>query len=416
MNALISGQAAVAVLFDGEAMYRLHLDEPDTLVPCAEGDLPRLFADVDDLAQIEVAGRDTALEELERLWEQDRGMHLVLILLDGGAEPETRRLAAECLDESLTVDTVSDFLADRMYAKPLPELADAEGACRHARDAGAARAEEFVEQLDVHQPYIFDRCTAWKSLPTNLFESTEARRAFEDALIDRGYFRRGALAGDNPSAVDAVLVDALADRALRRLPNFRNVLMAWRESCVLVQPRSAPEVAREVDHEHDADGSQPADNLLQHAVFERVERQKDAIELLLKRGKGNQAHRYTEQLIAFQLGNSSPQQLAMTLCDLAQRAKKIGLAEEQLAFANRAVELAPADPQTHTHRADAYKSLGCLDEALAAYDEAKAKFENEPVAYNGRAEVLKDLGRLDDALAAYDEAKTKFENEPYAYT
>ena len=178
MDALISGQAEVAVLIEPDSMRRFHVDDPETLVPCARSDVPYMFANVDDLVRLSATTHDAARRELERLWQQDRGMHLLLILLDREEEQDTRREAAECLEDLLGIEAVETFLGDRLYARPLPAQGDPAAACRLARAANAGRVVRFVEDLDSNQPYVLDRRTAWDSLPQRLFACVDHCAAF----------------------------------------------------------------------------------------------------------------------------------------------------------------------------------------------------------------------------------------------
>jgi len=419
VDALISGQAEVAVLIEPDSMRRFHVDDPETLVPCARSDVPYLFANVDDVVRLSATTHDAARRELERLWQQDRGMHLLLILLDREEEQDTRREAAECLEDLLgieAVEAVETFLGDRLYARPLPAQGDPAAACRLARAANAGRVVRFVEDLDSNQPYVLDRRTAWDSLPQGLFACAADKRAFDDLLIARGYFRRAALAGEDRSRVDAVWVELLADRALARLPDHRRVLLAWKENLVLVRATQRREVQPEPSGDPSAESRRPKKVRPGHEILDRIERQKKAIEALLTRGKRSQALRFAAQLVKYQEKNSTPEQIAKTLCDLARRAAQCGCPEEQLSFASQAVEWAPFDPQTHNHYAEALVSLGRSEEALRAYDETMERFPDNVVARNGRAEVLKALGRSEEALRAYDETMERFPDNVVART
>src|SRR5207253_11340191 len=90
MKAWISGQAAVAVLADGENLFSVDLDRPEVLVPRQAGDIPHLFADAGDVVEREVASRGQAVEELERSWRKDSAIRLALIFRDAAAGPGPR--------------------------------------------------------------------------------------------------------------------------------------------------------------------------------------------------------------------------------------------------------------------------------------------------------------------------------------
>ena len=160
------------------------------------------------------------------------------------------------------------------------------------------------------------------------------------------------------------------------------------------------------------------------------------------------ARRYTNDLVASQLGNGGPEYAAKSLCRLAQEAKRVGLHSIQLEWAQRAVDVCSDDAWSHGQAADALIQFGRLDEAHLELNlaesygdslfaatgrarilrnqnrlpEALSEFwrivHNYPeypdvvFAWRGIAETLRDMWRLDEAWATYKEARLKFPDEP----
>ena len=189
MKAIISGQAAVAVFFDGEKMWSVNLDNLDKKIRCSESDLRFLFAGVTDLVELEDVTEEEALKELEQAWKKDRAMHLILILLDNEEAEETRQLAAECLEEFLPDSEVEEFVFNRMYAAPLPNEADLPGAMRYAEEVQGTYLHQLLNQLKSDQSEITHLCNAWNALPIKLFGSLEDVDTFKQAAIRAGAFR-----------------------------------------------------------------------------------------------------------------------------------------------------------------------------------------------------------------------------------
>src|SRR5579859_3295338 len=97
----------------------------------------------------------------------------------------------------------------------------------------------------------------------------------------------------------------------------------------------------------------------------------------------------------------------MSLCALAQHAKRYGHYSLQLEWVIQATQLAPDDGWAHGQAGDAFMSVFRLDEARQEYERARQNGEAF-FAATGLARVLRVSGRLDDALAAFQKAKAEF--------
>jgi hypothetical protein len=154
MNALVSGQAGVVVLSDGDQLHSFTIDNPNELIPRRESDLRFLFGGATDVIELHETDSLQSHALLVRLWKQDRALHLALILLDPSAESPTRLSAASCLDEFLDVMEVEVFLANLLFAAPLPTDSDLPGAFSCANEAASARLISFLDRLQSLQPQV----------------------------------------------------------------------------------------------------------------------------------------------------------------------------------------------------------------------------------------------------------------------
>lgn len=217
MKAWVSGQAAVAVLVEGETISSFELDSPNLLVPRQAGDLSHLFADATDVVELAETTREQVVAELELSWRKDRALHLLLLLLDGTAEAPTRRLAAECLEGFLAEPGVADFVSNPLYAAPLPPTADLPGARVQAEAVSGERVRAFLDELEKHQAAIRRCREAWDSFPPELVEGGDTKRAFELLAVSTGAFRRSAHAGGTGVPTEADLFQRLVEPGLDRL-------------------------------------------------------------------------------------------------------------------------------------------------------------------------------------------------------
>ncbi len=79
----------------------------------------------------------------------------------------------------------------------------------------------------------------------------------------------------------------------------------------------------------------------------------------------------------------------------------LGLKEEALAFCEKALALAPTNPQAMTHLGIAREALGQTEAALAAYDDALRPEPGFAAALQNRSALLGTLGRRDEARSAW---------------
>ena len=227
MNAVISGRAGMALLIDGESLMSLDVDDLETLVPRSPYDLRFLLADVTDLVTLENTDRDQVAERLDLEHDIACALDMTLIALDPDTSMELRAEAAEALDELLADPRVIERLEFTMYAKPLPEAADLIGAL-FCIDGKTEAARSFLERLERSQTAIAAVREAWNALPDHLFGDEPAAKAlFHDAAYREGLFRLLASSYGDQAKVSASLIEALQNRSISGLRNYRQVFQTW---------------------------------------------------------------------------------------------------------------------------------------------------------------------------------------------
>ena len=151
MKAFLSGQADLAAVFDGNTIYAFSSETPEELLPCQPWEVSRLFGSVTDLVELRNTTHAEVAATLEQAWQKDRAYNLALILLDKLAETETRRLAAECLEEMFLVGDIVNFVGNILFACSLPAEADLVGAVRFAKVYSTSRLLDFLHELGQRQ-------------------------------------------------------------------------------------------------------------------------------------------------------------------------------------------------------------------------------------------------------------------------
>jgi len=444
MNALVSGQAGIAILVRGDTLSVVQADSPETEREFPHSALGYLLAGAADVVSVQAVSREELVGRLGLAWRSDRAMQMVLLLLDGAEDCETRHLASGCLDQLLREPEVCIHVTNRLYAAPLPETADLNSSLAAARLSETVTA--LLKDLGTAQPEIARLREAWDNVPVQRFEGDSARDVFEQTLVASGAFKAFVMAGGDAARFGLARLEFQA--SLKALPNSRRVFESWLKN---LQPAGFQRDARVLERTPATEAFFEAEReprlretLSGREAFENVTKQKEAIVALMRKGDWTNVRRYTEQLKEGQLRGGDPAYAAKSLCDLAQRAKEVCNCSMQLELAQMAIDTAPEDGWAHGQVADALFCLGRLDEAaehferagrlghecfaatgrarilrgqvrlddaLAAYEDTIAKFPEDLIPRGGRAEVLRDMWRLEDALEAYKEAIAQFPGE-----
>ena len=316
-------------------------------------------------------------------------------------------MAAECLEEFFAESEVFDFVRNRLYVAPLPQNVDFIGAVLQAEEARASHLVEFLHDLDLHQSDIHHCRETWEALPNELFGDSVAKQQFGYAAVTAGLFR--SLAQVSSDEADQVLFEYLRDPQLRQIQNSRKILMDWLQPFRETQRTVVQPVESEDDHERFSEGGEVVSQKSKrsHRVHESIKKQKETIKNLLSEGAFDRAFRYVNSLVRYQSDRSELNELAKSLCDLAQHAKSLGAHEIQLQLSQQAVETLPSDGWSQAQLGDAYRCLNQYEDALKAYNLA-ANYGQLDVAGTGRAEILKELGHLEEARVAYEETVQAF--------
>jgi chromosomal replication initiator protein len=242
VNAVISGQAGVAVLVDGARLATLHVGSAEPRDRRSEE--VRLL--VGDAADLEFA-EDVELQEVTRRLDlaSDRcdALHLALLLLDGTLTADTRRTAAGELDELLPAHGAAEYVEGVLFARPLPHEADLAGA--HAASSHRTRyVTALLRRLESLQPAITEVWQAWEAIPPDVFETDRSRASAQKVCVVRGLFRDLVERRAAGESTGAFRLSCLLDPSFQALRNHRAILEQWLSG--LPQEMPGPELRTEV--------------------------------------------------------------------------------------------------------------------------------------------------------------------------
>ena len=130
MNAVISGRAGVALLVEGNTLRSIHVHDPDVLVVRRLEDYHLLFGHDADPEFFQNIPLQEAQQQLCAAVDREEALDLALILFDHDLSDETRNEAARELNDLLRQPEIVEFVERILFAKPLPQSADHDGAKR----------------------------------------------------------------------------------------------------------------------------------------------------------------------------------------------------------------------------------------------------------------------------------------------
>jgi CheY-like chemotaxis protein len=226
VRALISGQAGIAVLIEGEEYASMEVRSLDP-VPRTGQDVAHLLRDANDLLELEGISKEEAAHELDIAWRRDRSLHLALIALDGQAHRENRESAAKCLADLLRGSSVTDFLRNRFYAAPLPAPADLPGALKLAESSGSADFAKVLRAVSADQESIRHAREAWDAVRPDLFGGPAEKERFGFAAVQSGAFRLLAL--DNPDEAQARFLEFIRNHRLEAKWDVHRLFKRWQK-------------------------------------------------------------------------------------------------------------------------------------------------------------------------------------------
>jgi Flp pilus assembly protein TadD, contains TPR repeats len=403
ITAYISGQAHRALALDGEHLLLLDRGQWSSFAhsSASTSDFLRSYFDVE---AVDCRDYDAVAEIAEEHFRRDQALQLILVLLEPGIDIAARREIAECASELLTSDSTSQFVANRLYSAPLPELSDIAGALRVATNGPTHVAHLFLSALAEDQERIRYWHLRWLEIARELFSSGDERHAFYNDLVVSGAFH---LVVTSSEKRDSSLFQLLAHSRFRGQSRAREVL--WRWLAPTRDTNSPSHFGFDTDSVHRDRTDLRRDRFTPSRVeiFQSVSKQKDDIKELIRLNRNALVLQNVDRLVSWQRAQSERSQLAMTLCDLAQYAKRVGDDYMQRMLARRAVAEVPEDAWSHAQLADAFRQFSDYSNALTEYQEA-ARLGDSRVALLGQAEIFKDLGNFDQALALVTQAHNEY--------
>lgn len=258
MKAVISFQAGVALVEDSEGVQVLSVDGAP-LAPTVRA-AQHLLMSATDLMEQDVESVASLQQRLEIGFACDRGLQMLLILIDAEEHLETRELAGECCEERLQSELVQDYVANRLHQQPLPEDTDLRGALELVQKHGWRLTLTLLNELDASQPMLQKLFEALEKIPDQIVEEAgwPTREYAQRQLADTGVLRKLCRSGRAGGGVAArnLLGESSDDSA-----GFQTFLTTWIGIVEELFADGGKVVAREVRPWHDVAACVPTNTL-----------------------------------------------------------------------------------------------------------------------------------------------------------
>jgi|GEM_PF-6042422 len=404
MQTLISGQAGLAIIIEGNHANILHIDAIDKPIPCPIPYINSVLQGATDVQRLNSNDLKTIKATLELSWKSDRALFFFLILLSPDENPRNYELALESLNELLNDKKVCDFIMNQMFTAPLPDQNRIENALSDVENFPLLL--EMFEELMQYQDLISEIALEWESLPISLFVDKNNKEATKYQMGKNGIQRKMAYAIQNNSFNDFQLVYYTICTPVKK---NREILQKWAYN---LKPKNEKNKLDNVPLQKENDflyqrTESGKKNQRIHDKFVRIKKQIKEIRDLLLANNIDLAKKYVNELVNLQETRGDHKYAAKSLCDIANGASDIANYSLQLEWTKQAVELAPNDGWAHGQLAESYLKLKKYEYAETHYKLA-VQYGNRAYGLSGSARILQKSGELDKALEQYNNIIEEF--------
>lgn len=232
MRVILSGQACVALLIDGNTVNSIHYERMSQLVPRQLEELSLLFSGTTDLEYFDdVNSVDQVRDKLADAVDTTEALNLVMYLCDDALSPDTMQSAARELEELIVYPEIVEVLENVLFAANLPEsAASLESALTACAVSSSPYSMAFFARLLDHQPAIQKICYTWSLIPAEEFNQS-TREYAQAVCVQHGLFRELVQEfHQTRSVVYAASQSASNPGLLEVLPNVAGVLNSWSQA------------------------------------------------------------------------------------------------------------------------------------------------------------------------------------------
>lgn len=411
MDVFISGAAGRAVFVKGTEVFYVNLDRPTEKSQIGDGRLVgaavcRALAESPDMRRLSRESEQEGMLALLAESNKDSALRIFEIALDFEDDPDFALDATAELERLIGDEETYSFLCNYVFAVPYDQPLDKTK--RPSQAAAYPRSFHLIGQVIDAQSAIARVREAWSKILVGRFATLQEAAAVENTVVEAGGFKRLCDLLIGQTTLDPVVFDLHV--ATSRVRGHRELISAWLDALGIHADSRKTNVTYNLGAVARADEAFEEPRSKSSALageaegvkFQRVTEQKAAIIQRLERDDVANAQRFTQELIADQIGAGDPEFAAKTLCSLAQEAKHLGYVSLQLEWTLKATEVYADDPWPFAQAGDAFLSLYRYDEASEYFDLALARGDYH-YGRMGKARIAMLTGRPEEALQAFEQ-------------
>lgn len=412
MISYISGEASRAVFVEKGKYYGISLDSREDVLQILPAQLHAFLMHSADVEVEECESRELVVQTLEMHWARDRSHRMVLMAFDSTEDIDLRRRAAKIAESRLRDMRCLNFTRNILYSRPMPALMDCFEIEEFLSRTDVPLLEELFQGLVYHQDRIIGCSDAWDEIAPEVFAGPRERAEFRARVVKSGVFYDLSMSEGEDRVLNNCLFTILADSVVgAQNAKARAIVSSWVKKYRVNPKKSYPSFSELGERELWRD--EPQQRVPGYIMFERVKKQRAAIERELLSTNFDRADRLIDELVASQRVESSAEHLAKSLCALSMFCKDLGDRERYRSLAERAVVEAPFDAWAHIQLGNSRLAVFRYRDALSSFENA-AIYGDERSAMIGKAEALKYLGSSDDAIKILDECILKYPGDMVA--
>ncbi|MEH0293957.1 hypothetical protein V6R98_17320 [Agrobacterium sp. CCNWLW71] len=405
INALVSGSAARAVFIQGPKVQYIDAENPAVFKQTTLSAIPRLFEGAHDIVRMKIRKYTECFDVLLDAYRKDRALRMLQIVLEDD-DLEDFEEATGLLEKMLADGKVADHVRNVAHAVPYPNFPR----IGPSKFEQAPLTQKLYADLQGHQSAILSVREAFDGMK---FSSEDLKCAYEKNAIAAGIFARMVDLATGQATTSDVTFECI--RAFGSLPDVREISTRWVTRVGGKADRKLPKLKLS-EPEAEDDGFLLDDDTRfiadRRAQFEAVSAQIKSIVERLDSRDVDVARRYADQLVDWQLQNSSSEYAVKSLSNLATEARHRKLHDIELEWGERARDVRPGDAWARALLGDTYLSMYRLNDAEEEF-KAASSFGEEAYGRIGLARVAKQSGDLDRALTLFTEAKRHSNHSDY---
>lgn len=365
-----------------------------------------------DSQWVQASSTDEAITRLSEASQKCQSLDFTLILFDGGLSCETRKAAAEELDDLLAIEANRNYVLDIVLSKPLHKLADCSGAISVANTC--SRAKEFVQEIVNAQAQASRLFNAWLTLRSHSLVRVEQLDEINVALINYGIYRRLAIDGKTQADVEALAGSLVTQQGLTRVCNARILrdFISEYKSTLLPGSRSGTNVAACVSEGDDNEGRSNQGSRIAARVgsaddlAEWASRQVDAAAEHFRNERDDLGRRFWKELVDAQTRDGGTHRhVVKSLCNLSNQCSAMGRTELAMEVLTEAFGFENGiDAVAYVQLGDEFYRLGQHEKASSCYRKAEgleSDFERSQQIRRKLIRTVSASGRYDEAIAAH---------------